>query len=256
MDTDILSWTKYEDRIVASTERVLSVLGDIKATFFVLGYVAEHYPELVKLISTSGHEIGTHGYSHKQIHKLTPEQFKSELLKSIEIIKSITGKEVYSHRASNFTVMEKTAWSVDIMTECGIIYDSSVFPVKTPLYGLPHAPLYPYNISTEYLYGGSNKGIYEFPLSVLHLPFKNIPIAGGFYLRFFPYEFIKKAIKTINRKGKSAVIYIHPWEIDVNQPKIKDLKWFHYYNISKTEAKFKLLLNDFEFTSISGWLRD
>lgn len=256
MDTDISCWTKFEDRIVASTDRILSILGNTKATFFVLGYVAEHHPELIKRIYDCGHELGTHGYSHKPITLQTPTQFEEELLKSMEIIKSITGEDVHCHRASNFTIMKNTAWAVNIMKKCGIKYDSSVFPVKTPLYGMPDAPLFPYQISTEYICGGSNEGIYEFPLSVLHLPLKNIPIAGGFYMRFFPYEIIKDSIKLINKQGKSAIIYLHPWEIDVKQPKTTELKWFHYHNLSKTEPRFKQLLKDFEFTSIREWLYD
>lgn len=220
----------------------------------MLGYVAERHPELIKRIHDLNHELGTHGYSHKPINRLTPLQFKKELIKSIKIIKSITGEEVVCHRASNFTIMKNTSWAIDIMKNCGIKYDSSVFPVKTPLYGMPDAPLYPYQISTEHICGGSSEGIYELPLSVLHLPLKNIPIAGGFYMRFFPYELIKYSIKSINKNGRSAIIYLHPWEIDVEQPKIPELKWFHYYNIHKTETRFKQLLKDFEFTSIKRWL--
>jgi peptidoglycan-N-acetylglucosamine deacetylase len=256
MDTDISYWTKFEDRIVNSTDKILDILKDTKATFFILGYVAKHHPELIRRIHDSGHEIGTHGYSHKPITLQTQSQFKEELLKSMEIIKSITGEDVYCHRASNFTIMKNTAWAIDIMKTCGIKYDSSVFPVKTPLYGIPDAPLFPYSISTKHICGGSDEGIYELPLSVLHLPFKNIPIAGGFYLRFFPYWLIKNSIEIINKEGKSAVIYLHPWEIDVKQPKIKELKWYHYHNLYKTESKFRKLLKDFEFTSIRKWLHD
>ncbi|MDD3245389.1 MAG: polysaccharide deacetylase family protein [Methanosarcina sp.] len=254
MNTDISRWEKFEDRVVDSTERILSILGDTKATFFVLGYVAEHHPELISLIHARGHELGTHGYSHKPIQSQTPDQFEEELLKSMEIIESITGVKVCGHRACQASVMKSTSWSLDIMERCGIKYDSSVFPVKTPLYGVPDAPLFPYRISSENICGESEGGIYEFPLSVRKLPYKNIPIAGGFYLRLFPYWFIKNSIEKINKKREPAVIYLHPWEIDLGQPKSPEFKWYHYYNLPAMEPKIKQLLMDFKFTSIKKWL--
>jgi len=257
MDMDISCWQTFEDRVVASTDRILSILGDTKATFFVLGYVAEHHPELITHIHEAGHELGTHGYSHKPITAQSPSQFEEELLKSIDIIESITGEKVYGHRACQFTVMKATAWSIDVMKRCGLQYDSSLFPVTTPLYGEPDAPLFPYRISAKDICSESNEGeIWEFPLSVFQTPFKNLPIAGGFYLRFLPYWLIKLSIKKINKQGKPAVIYAHPWEIDINQPKIPQFKWYHYYNLSEMEPRFRKLLNDFEFTSIRGWLND
>lgn len=256
MDTDISRWPKFEDRIVASTGRVLSMLGGTKATFFVLGYVAKHHPELISSIHDVGHELGTHGYSHKSIVSQTPAQFEEELRKSMSIIESITGEKVYGHRACQFTVMKNTAWSVDVMKKCGLKYDSSVFPVKTHLYGVPDAPLNPYHISSDDICGGCKEDLCEFPLCVYPLPFKNIPTAGGFYLRFFPYWFIKHSIKIRNSQGKPAVIYMHPWEIDVGHPMLKELKWYHYYNLSAMEPRFLQLLKDFKFTSIRGWTHD
>lgn len=140
--------------------------------------------------------------------------------------------------------------------KCGIEYDSSVFPVKTPLYGVPDAPLYPYRISSNNICEDTEDGIYEFPLSVYKLPYKNIPIAGGFYLRLFPYWFTKNSIKRINKEVKPAIVYLHPWEIDVGQPKSLEFKRYHYYNLSSTEHKIKQLLKDFRFTSIKEWLQN
>jgi polysaccharide deacetylase family protein (PEP-CTERM system associated) len=254
MTTDISRWGEFEDRVVASTKRILSILGNTKATFFVLGYVAEQHPELISLIHEAGHELGTHGYSHKPIQSLTPDQFEEELLKSMEIIESITGAKVCGHRACQASVMKSTAWSIDIMERCGIEYDSSVFPVRTPLYGVPDAPLFPYRISSKNICEDSEEGLYEFPLSVYKLPYKNIPIAGGFYLRLFPYWFIKNSIRRINEKGEAAVMYLHPWEIDVGQPKSPEFKWYHYHNLPAMEPKINQLLKDFRFTSIREWL--
>ena len=255
MDTDISTWDYYEDRIVQSTNKILKILkeSNIEATFFILGYVGEHFPELVESIENENHEIATHGYSHKQITKQTPLEFEEDLLKSIKILERITDKKIFGYRAREFTITEKTSWAIDILKKNGLQYDSSIFPVKTHLYGVPDAPLYPYHISSSNIKGDDlEEAFLEFPLSVYRIPVvhKNIPVAGGFYLRLFPYWFIKHAIKKINKMGKPAIIYIHPWEFDPKQPRIKELKWYHYYNLSNTEKKFKRLLKNFKFRSI------
>lgn len=255
MDTDISTWDSYEDRIVESTNKTIKLLNEsnAKATFFILGYVAEHFPELVKRIKNEGHEIATHGYAHKPITQQTPSEFEEDLLKSVRILEKITGEKVIGYRACQFTFMEKTAWAIDVLKENGLKYDSSVFPVETNLYGLPDAPVFPYLISFLNIKRDNSKGNFlEVPLSVYRIPIihKNIPIAGGFYLRFFPYWFIKHAIKKINKMNHPAVIYIHPWEFDTGQPRIKELKWYHYYRLGSTEREFKKLLRDFKFVSI------
>ena len=186
-----------------------------------------------------------------------PEWFERDLLKSIDILEGITKRKVLGHRACQFSITEKTSWALDILNKNNLKYDSSVFPVKTPLYGVPDAPQYPYLISSSNIKINDLKAeLLEMPLSVYKVPLlhKNIPVAGGFYLRLFSYWFIKYAIKKINLEGKSAVIYIHPWELDINQPKIKDLRWFHYHNLSTTEKKFKKLLKDFRFFSIREFI--
>lgn len=262
MDTDISSWDLYEDRIVESTTKIIKLLNetDTKATFFILGYVAKHFPELVELIKDEHHEIGTHGYSHKPITQQTPSEFEKDLLKSIRILEKITGDKVMGHRACQFTVMKETAWAIDVLKRNGLKYDSSVFPVKTHLYGVPDAPLFPYRISSSDITKETDleEDFLEIPSSVYRIPImhKNIPVAGGFYLRFFPYWFIKHALKKINRKNQPVVFYLHPWELDSKQPKIKELKWYHYYRLSSTEGKFKKLLNDFKFTSIQDGIFD
>ena len=253
--TEIKNWESYEDRVVQNTRKILNILCETntKATFFVLGYVAEHFPGLVEEIKDEKHEIATHGYSHIPITNQTPSEFEEDLLKSIRILENITGDKVIGHRACRFTVMEKTAWAIDVLKKNGLKYDSSVFPVKTPLYGVPDAPLYFYHISSSNIKVDNEKEDFlELPLSVYKIPGikKNIPIAGGFYLRFFPYLFIKHAIKKINRMNQPAVIYIHPWELDPGQPKIDSYMWYHYYRLSKMEQKFRRLLKDFKFTSV------
>jgi polysaccharide deacetylase family protein (PEP-CTERM system associated) len=276
MNTDISMWDSYEDRIVESTNKILRLLteSNTKATFFVLGYVAENYPKLVEEIKDEGHEIATHGYSHTMVTKQRPSEFKEDLLKSVRILETITGDKVMGYRAPWFTIMEGTAWAIDVLKKEGLRYDSSVFPIKTHRYGLPDAPLFPFHISSTDIKKEDPKDDFlEFPLSVYKLPIvhKNIPVAGGFYLRsfpywfikhairkinkmgHFPYWFIKHAIRKINKMGQPAVFYIHPWELDLDQPRIKELEWHHYYNLPYTERKFKRLLNDFAFTSVRAY---
>ena len=259
MDTDISTWDLYEDRVVQSTEKILEILDEsnTKATFFVVGYVAEHFPELIEDIKDKGHEIATHGYSHTSIRRQTPSEFEEDLLKSVRILEDITKDKIRGHRACEFSIDEKTAWAVDILKKNGLKYDSSVFPVKTHLYGVPDAPLFPYHItSSNITVDNPEDDFLELPLSVYKLPIvhKNIPVAGGFYLRFFPYLFIKHAIERIKKMGQPTIVYAHPWEFDIEQPRINSLKPGHYYRLSTTEKKFRRLLKDFEFTSVSAWL--
>ena len=257
-DTEFKNWKSYEDRVVQNTHKILNILSETntKATFFVLGYVAEHFPGLVRNIKDKGHEIATHGYSHTPITQQMPSEFEEDLLKSIRILEKITGDRVMGYRARQFSVSKKTSWAIDILKKAGLKYDSSVFPVKTPLYGVPDAPLHPYHIASSNIKRDNpEEDFLELPLSVYRIPIihKNIPVAGGFYLRFFPYLFIKHAIKIINNKmNQPAIIYIHPWEFDPEQPRISDHKWYHYYRLSKTEQKFRKLLKDFKFTSVRG----
>ena len=260
-DLDISEWDKHENRVLEATNKILKLLKetDNKATFFMLGYVAEAFPELVKKILDQGHEIGTHGYSHTRITNQTPEEFEKDLDKSLKILKKITKEKIWGYRAPQFTIARKTAWAIDILKKKGLKYDSSIFPVKTPLYGVPGAPTKPYRISSEDIGKNSPQETFlEFPLSTFKIPFtkKRIPVAGGFYLRFFPYFFIRYALKKINKKNQPAICYIHPWELDPDNPKIKSLKWYYYFNIKSTEKKFKKLLNDFRFTSTKEWIEN
>ncbi len=234
-DLEPQDWDKCEARVVAATEKVLSVLRDssTKATFFILGYVAERFPALVKRIEGEGHEVASHGYGHRRITDQTPSEFEEDVRKSIDILESITGKKVKGYRAPQFTVMKETLWSLGILKKLGMEYDSSIFPVKTPLYGIPDAPLYPYRIESEH--AGEGNGLMEIPLSIYTVPLlgKRVPVAGGFYLRFFPYLFIRHALKTLNARGHVAVCYIHPWEFDPGKPRVEGLKWYHYYRLGR-----------------------
>ncbi len=240
-------WPKCEQRIQKSLTRILEILEEKKtrATFFVLGWIAQRHPQLVKMIDDQGHEIGTHGLSHTLLTRLTPEEFEEELRMSLDLLQEITGKKVIGHRAPSFTVTAKTMWTIEILAKHGLKYDSSVFPVSFhPDYGVPDAPLAPYKITEE---------VWEFPLSVVRLMGRNVPISGGGYFRILPYRFTRYGIKKANSQGRPVVFYLHPWEIDPDQPRVKlpAAKGFrHYHNLSKTEGRFRRLLGDFRFATI------
>jgi polysaccharide deacetylase family protein (PEP-CTERM system associated) len=237
-------WAGYEERIVWAGRRLLELFAeaDVRATFFVLGYVAERHPHLIRAIAAAGHEIGTHGYSHSFIYQQTPELFRAELGRSIKLLEDITGKPVEGHRAPFFSITRDSLWALDVMGELGIKYDSSIFPVLNYRYGIADAPRWPYQISTT--------NLMEFPISTLRLFGRNLPIAGGAYFRIYPYTFTRHALQTINVQKKPFVFYLHPWEIDPDHPRIplpKRVALTHYFNLSATERRLKRLLNDFTF---------
>ncbi len=240
-------WPKCEQRIQKSLTRILGILEEkkVRATFFVLGWIAQRHPELVRMINRQGHEIATHGLSHRLLTELTPEQFEEELKLSLQLIEKNTGKKVIGHRAPSFTMTEKTLWALDILARHGLKYDSSVFPVSFhPDYGVPDAPLAPYKITEE---------VWEFPLSVVKIMGRNIPISGGGYFRILPYSFVRYGIRRANLEGRPVVFYLHPWELDPDQPRLKlplSKRFRHYKNLDKTERRFTRLLDEFEFAPI------
>ena len=255
-DVELKNWDHYEDRIVQNTNKLLSLLDETNAnaTFFVLGYNAERFPELIENINKN-HEIATHGYDHTPLLKQTPTKFEKELTKSIKILERITKEKIIGYRAPIFSVVQETSWAIDILKK-HVKYDSSIFPVKTPLYSNPKASRFPYRLSSLDTKMDGKGDFFEFPPATYRIPIlrKNIPIAGGFYLRLFPYRWIKYGIESVNREKQPAVCYLHPWEIDPKQPKIESYKWWHYYNLDKTEKRFRRLLRDFKFISIKEYL--
>lgn len=258
-DLAMSEWHRYPSTVVADTERVLSILGemDTTATFFVLGPVAEQFPHLVWDIAARGHEVATHGYRHTPLTRQTPSEFEDDLERSIRALEGVTGERVLGHRACQFSLNEETAWAIDIVRKGGLAYDSSIFPARTPLYGVPGAPRFPYRISSSDIRADDRGAdLVELPLSVFKVPLAgvNVPVAGGFYLRLFPYCFIRYAIGQIHRLGQPAVCYLHPWELDPGQPRLRSLGWYHYHRLSQTEARFRRLLADFRFTSVKGFL--
>ena len=258
-------WDKYDCRVVDNTRRLLSILKgfDVKATFFILGWVAEQHPEIVKDIAFDGHEIACHGYAHRLIYEQSKEAFREDLVKSKIILEKIVNQfripnsesqipKVIGYRAASCSITEQSLWALDILVEEGFQYDSSIYPVVHDRYGIPNAERFPYVISCAN--GGS---LCEFPLSTLRIMRTNIPIAGGGYFRLFPYEFTRWAIRKLNNDGRPAIVYIHPWEIDPSQPRLDGSvisRFRQYNNLDKTEKRLKALLRDFDFVPIRTFL--
>ena len=244
------SWGAYEDRIVGSTERVLRLLDETgtRATFFVLGYVADHHPELVARIHAEGHEVSSHGYGHEFVYNLTPEQFRSDLERTNEAIQRATGERPLGYRAPFFSITKRSLWALDILYELGFRYDSSIYPVLNHRYGIPDAQRFPHSASTS-----GDGTLLELPLSTVRLGL-NLPAGGGVYFRFLPYRLIKLAVKRVNREGQPAILYFHPWEMDPEQPVMDGLpvlfKARRYLNLDTAEDKWRSLLSDLRFAPI------
>ncbi len=197
-------------RVVDNTRWLLEVLAEynVRATFFVLGMVARQHPMLVREIASAGHEVATHGFAHRCIHAQTQEAFEADLRRSIWLLEDIVQQPVWGHRAAEFSVGTKTPWVFEALVAAGLRYDSSLFPIRHPRYGVPHAPRLPHIISTP------QGPLVEFPPATMRLFRQNIPVAGGGYLRFFPPALIRAGIRQLNRQGQIAVLYVHPYEFD------------------------------------------
>jgi len=237
---------KYANRAFNNTIRLLDIFREAKAkaTFFVLGCIAERFPELIRRIDQEGHEIATHGFNHDVIYKQTPEEFSKNLKDAILLLSGIINKRIIGFRAPDFSITEKSLWALDILASQGIKYDCSVFPVKHPRYGMPKAGRFPYKIKDDLI---------EFPPSTYRILNYNLPVGGGAYLRIFPYWVIKTALKSLNKENKPANIYVHPWEVDPEQPRIKmpiSRHFVHYANLDKAEKKIRTLVRDFQFSTV------
>ena len=243
------TWDATEHHVIANTNRLLNLLSDAEtsATFFVLGWVAERYPSLVRDIQRCGHEIACHGYSHKLIHEQSRRQFVEETAKAKEILEHITGERVLGYRGASFSITENTLWALEEIAGLGFEYDSSIYPVYHDCYGIPGAPAC---IHIRDFNGGQ---IVEMPPGVLQLGKVRVPMGGGGYFRLFPYPLTRLSISRANSQSIPFIFYTHPWEIDEQQPRaklpfIKGLR--HYGNTSKVYGRLMRLLSEFRFASM------
>ncbi len=246
------NWENMESRIEVILEKILLILDSysVKATFFVLGWVAERHPILIRTIVNQGHEIASHGYNHKMITDHSQESFKEDIQKTTKILEDITDAKIKGYRAPTFSINASSLWALNILMEQGYSYDSSIFPIRHDRYGIPNARRFPHIIKLE-----ESGDIKEFPPSTIKLLKWNLPIAGGGYLRLFPLKFIEWGIKRINNLEKQpAVIYLHPWEFDPEQPRIPTnrlCRFRHYVNLGTTEKKLRHLIEKFRFTTLN-----
>jgi polysaccharide deacetylase family protein (PEP-CTERM system associated) len=244
-------WGKYEGRVVQNTRRLLDMLRQyqVRATFFILSWNAERYPELVRLIDKDGHEIATHGYAHRLIYEQTPEEFAADISRSLHILESVTGKKVVGYRAPSFSITQKSLWALDVLLDLGLAYDSSIFPIRDRLYGIRDSQRFPYVIR----HNGARE-LVEFPMSTVRVGRWNLPLGGGAYLRLLPYQYFHWGMTRLNREDRPAVVYLHPWEIDPGQPRlrIRGKRGYssHYLRLRAMEGKLRRLLRSFRFAPI------
>lgn len=239
-------WDKLPVRVESNTNRVLDLFAkqEVKATFFTLGWVAERYPNIVKRIVEDGHELASHGYSHKRVTDLTPEQFYQEVSASKKLLEDISGVEVKGYRAPSYSISESTLWAMDLLLKAGYLYSSSIYPVKHDLYGMPNAPRFKHSYCSG--------GLTEIPITTVRMIGRTFPGGGGGFFRLYPYPLSRWLIRRVNNVDQQpGIFYFHPWEIDDKQPRQKQAslksRFRHYLNLSKTEARLTRLLNDFSW---------
>jgi polysaccharide deacetylase family protein (PEP-CTERM system associated) len=240
-------WDRCESRVEESTMRLLGLFRKhkVEATFFVLGWVADRYPDLVKEIERGGHEIASHGYSHRLLTFMDPQEFRSDLQRSLEVLARTASQAVLGFRAPSFSLTSRTLWAVEILRQSGIRYDSSVFPVGFhPDYGMVDSDPRPHQLA---------EGLTELPMGVAEVFGRKVPCCGGGYFRLFPYALTRRLMHRCNAQGRPVIFYLHPWELDPGQPRVRGLSWStrfrHYNNLERTEERLERLLGDFPFTS-------
>ena len=248
-------WATLECRVERNTDRLLAIFDEagVKATFFVLGWVAERYPELISRIAAAGHELASHGYAHRLVYDLTPAMFRDDIRRSKEVLEGATGTAVQGYRAPSYSITPRSLWALDILIEEGFTYDASIFPIHHDRYGIPVSARYPYR-----LHRGPGELI-EVPGSTVQWGPVNMPIAGGGYFRIFPFAWTAWGIRRINRaERRAAIFYLHPWEIDPDQPRLPCgllTRFRHYRNLDITERRLRRLLAEFEFGPMQSVLR-
>lgn len=241
-------WSDYQPRVDANTRRLMDLFAkyDIKSTFFVLGWVAEKYPELIKEIHRQGHEVASHGYAHRRAAEQTPDEFKADVERSKNHLEDLLGVNISGYRAPSFSIGYRSEWAFEILAELGFAYSSSTYPVKHDLYGTPDWPRFAYK---------RKENIIEIPIPTLKLMGKQMPIGGGGYFRLYPYAMTKALVsKYLKQEKQPYSFYFHPWEIDDAQPRLTDAplksRFRHYVNLKYTEGKLERLLQDFNWSTM------
>ena len=249
------AWDTMESRVVDNTMRLLEIFEAhrVRATFFILGWVAERHPALVRAIVARQHEIASHGYAHQLIYNQTPQAFREDVRRAKHILEDAAGVSVGGYRAPSFSVTARSLWALDVLIEEGHWYDASIFPIRHDRYGIPDAPRHPHAIAR------GTGSIAEVPGSTVRLGPLNLPIAGGGYFRILPYAWTRFGIARVNAVEREGVVfYIHPWEVDPEQPRLPATslgRFRHYRNLHKTEQRLRRLLTEFSFSTVASLLR-
>jgi polysaccharide deacetylase family protein (PEP-CTERM system associated) len=240
-------WDRYPLRVEKNTHHLLDLfdVAQVKATFFVLGWVAERNNDLIKEIANRGHEIASHGYSHQLVYNQSQDVFREETIRSKSLLEDIVQIQVRGYRAASYSITRDSLWALDILAEAGFEYDSSIFPVRHDRYGIPEAIEKPHILKTP-----KGRSLVEFPLSTVRIFNYRLPVAGGGYFRLYPYFLTRAGLRQVNASKQPFIFYLHPWEIDPDQPKV-DAGWFsrfrHYNNLEKCESRLQRLMQDFQF---------
>lgn len=242
-------WDHIKPRVEANTDRLLQLFADTgaKATFFTLGWVAQRFPGLMRRIVAQGHELASHGMMHYRASEQSPEVFRKDVGDTKKLLEDLGGCEVIGYRAPSFSITTQNTWVYDVLADLGYRYSSSVYPVKHDHYGIPDAPRSPYQ---------PHPAIVEIPMSTLPVMGKNIPVSGGGFFRLYPYPFTRWAIGRVNaRDGIPYMFYLHPWEIDPDQPRQQQIplktRFRHYLNLKRVEGRLGAMLRDFEWASVA-----
>ncbi|WP_210399009.1 XrtA system polysaccharide deacetylase [Steroidobacter denitrificans] len=249
-------WSSMEYRAESSTRCLLELFAecDIKATFFILGWVAKRSPDLIRAIHGAGHEVACHGMSHELVYRQTPEVFAAETRESKDLLEQILGVKIQGYRAASWSITRQSLWALDIIHDLGFEYDSSIFPIRHDVYGIPDAPRRPELIRTP-----AGKQLVEFPPSTARILGTSLPVAGGGYFRLLPYWLTRWGLRQVNRDNGAFMFYLHPWEVDPAQPRI-EASWFsrfrHYTNLHRTEDRLRQLIGQFPFTTVRNVLAD
>ncbi|HVD93302.1 MAG TPA: XrtA system polysaccharide deacetylase [Vicinamibacterales bacterium] len=247
-------WASMESRVCANTERILQLFDEegITGTFFVLGWVAERFPRLVRDIAARGHEIASHGFEHRLVYDMTPAAFREDIRRSKALLESASGAPVLGYRAPSYSVTSRSLWALDVLMEEGFVYDASIFPIHHDRYGIPVSPRHPYVLQRS-------SALVEAPASTVRWGPFNLPIAGGGYFRILPYAWTRWGIRRLNEVERlPAIFYLHPWEIDPDQPRLSASRlsqFRHYRNLGKTEDRLRCLVREFRFSSMMSLLQ-
>jgi polysaccharide deacetylase family protein (PEP-CTERM system associated) len=243
---DRAGWDRYPSRVEANTRRLLDLFDEleVKATCFVLGWVAHKFPALVREIAARGHELACHSYWHRLVYTLTPGEFREDTALAKTVIEQAAGQAIEGYRAPSYSVTSRALWALEVLAECGFRYDSSIFPIRHDIYGIPHAPRHPFRLETP---AGP---LIEYPISTFRLGRLNLPVGGGGYLRIFPFWYTRLGFLRVQAEGLPLIVYTHPWEVDPGQPRLAAgarSRFRHYTNLERTYGRLLELIRSGSF---------